>query len=178
MRIILFVTSLVYCECTDDSEANVCASQAEEDYYVCMSGCGILVEPSCATDCNRQYSEQIYECPCNEGCPNGCPCPIYPCPTTTPMLTTTQAPSNVSVLILNTYNSSHIPVLANLNGNINLNLSFEIENNVDVYHSCGVQFQGNFYVYGSSVYTGRNTQIAMISDCALKRIATLPFTHE
>ena len=94
------------------------------------------------------------------------------------MLTTTEAPSNVSVLILNTYNSSNIPVLANLNGNINLNLSFEIENNVDVYHSCGVQFQGNFYVYGSSVYTGRNTQIAMISDCALKRIATLPFTHE
>ena len=53
--------------------------------------------------------------------------------------------------------------------------SFELDSEVYVYRSCGVQFKGNFYVYGSS--QGDQRQIAKLIGCSLQRIATLPFTH-
>ena len=91
----------------------------------------------------------------------GCPCPTYQCPT--------------SALILNTFKQKSVPVLTDLNANVDLDLSFEIEEGVYVYQSCGVHFKGSFYVYGSE--NGDQKQIAKVADCGLKRIATLPFTH-
>jgi len=58
-----------------------------------------------------------------------------------------------------------------------MELSFEIESGVQVYASCGVQFKGNFYVYGSHSYFGNQQQIAQVSNCSLKHIATLEFDH-
>ena len=86
---------------------------------------------------------------------------------------TTVSPSVSSVLILNTFQPSHVPVLTDLNGNVNMNLTFEIENDAYVYNSCGVQFKGNFFIYGS--LEGDRRQIAKVVDCALKRIDTLSF---
>ena len=98
---------------------------------------------------------------------------MYPCQTTTTISTTTTvAPSNV--LILNTRLSDQLPVLTDLYGKIYDNFSFEIENDAHAYFSCGVQFKGNFYIYGAE---NDRRQIAMVSDCALKKIATLPFNH-
>ena len=54
-------------------------------------------------------SQNVDNCPCNEGCPNGCPCPVYQCPSS-------------SVLILHTYDAPNtqasVPILADLNGNV------------------------------------------------------------
>ena len=54
-------------------------------------------------------------------------------------------------------------------------MSFEIERGVQAFKSCGVQFKGEFYIYGGRY--GDKSQIAKVDDCALKRIGTLPFTH-
>ena len=111
-------------------------------------------------------------------CPDGCPCPVYECPaisTTTSTITTTTAdPTITSVLVLNTKKLDNAPLLINLNENADTSVNFKIENNVYAYASCGVQFKGEFYVYGSSV--GDMQQIAKVTDCALKRVASLPFT--
>ena len=86
---------------------------------------------------------------------------------------TTVSPYKSSVLILNTFQPSHVPVLTDLNGNVNMNLTFEIENDAYVYNSCGVQFKGSFFIYGS--LEGDRRQIAKVVDCSLKRIDTLSF---
>ena len=44
----------------------------------CVNSCNN--DSICSAVCNRQYDENIKNCPCNEGCPLGCPCPIYLCP--------------------------------------------------------------------------------------------------
>ena len=90
---------------------------------------------------------------------------------TTIALTTTAAESNSSVLILNTANSN-VPLLTDINGNIK-SINFEIENDVYVHMSCGVQFKGDYYVYGS--YSGDERQIAKVTNCSLKRIGNLSF---
>ena len=66
-------------------------------------------------------------------------------------------------------------VLTDLNGNVKT-INFEIESDVYVDHSCGVQFKGEFYVYGT--YYDDQRQIAKVTNCSLKRIGTLPFTFE
>ena len=66
-------------------------------------------------------------------------------------------------------------MLTDIYGNFK-SINFEIESEVYVYHSCGVQFKGDFYVYGS--YSGDQRQIAKVTECSLKRVGTLPFTHD
>ena len=90
-------------------------------------------------------------------------------------MTTTAAESYSSVLILNTANSNNVPVLTDIYGNVK-SINFEIESEVYVYYSCGVQFKGEFYVYGT--YYDDQRQIAKVTDCSLKRIGKLPFTFE
>ena len=69
-----------------------------------------------------------------------------------------------------------MPVLADINGNVSPSLSFEIESGTFVRGSCGVEFKGDFYVYGSA-QDGSYRQIAKVVDCSLKTIGTLPFDH-
>ena len=72
--------------------------------------------------------------------------------------------------------------MTDLNGVVYTNFSFEIEQEGNYVHgSCGVQFEGHFYIYGGIEafgYKGDSRQIAKVSGCALKRIGTLPFTFQ
>ena len=34
----------------------------------------------CITKCIRDYDYHTFHCPCDGGCPDGCPCPVYECP--------------------------------------------------------------------------------------------------
>ena len=40
---------------SDDPQAEVCVSQAEEEYAKCVTSCGTPVDPSCSAGCNREY---------------------------------------------------------------------------------------------------------------------------
>ena len=77
--------------------------------------------------------------------------------------------------MLNTRKTEHVPLLTDLNGNFDRNISFEIESGVIVEASCGVQYKGDFYIYGGTFRTSDSRQIAKVIDCSLKRIGTLPF---
>ena len=44
----------------------------------CLNDCG--EDSACRSACNRDYSDSINNCPCEENCPFGCPCSEYDCP--------------------------------------------------------------------------------------------------
>ena len=144
--------------------------------------CIVECRPSdfaCYSYCSREYQDNLTRCPCSNDCPFGCPCPLYQCPattTSTTLMTTTTAPSYSSILVLNTWSSANVPLLIDIDGNVDNRLSFEIENEVYADRSCGVQFKGDFYVFGSR--KGDQRQIAKVVNCELKRVGTLPFTFD
>ena len=101
---------------------------------------------TCLGACSRLHHENMLTCPCQSGCPNGCPCNDYVCPTTTPStttLTTTTAPANTDVLILNNYKSKNVPVVTNAAGLDDRDISFEFEDNTEVFSSCGLTFRNH-----------------------------------
>ena len=53
----------------------------EQVYHKCIVSCSY--DSNCVAECSRKYSEEILFCPCQIGCPNGCPCTEYTCSTTT-----------------------------------------------------------------------------------------------
>ena len=104
-------------------------------------------------------------CPCQSGCPSGCPCEDYECPATTSSSTTTTAltttitttttadvSDRTEVLILNTYQpnvyGSNPPVITNASGRVDKNFEFLFGQDTEVYHSCGLTWRGDFYVFG------------------------------
>ena len=80
---------------------------------------------------------------------------------------------NISaVLILNTRFSKNKPILTDLNGKALNCPAFSIADDVEVNESCGVTYQGRFYVYGGWT---RKRQIAKVTDKSLTKVGPLPF---
>ena len=115
----------------------------------------------CVGVCSRDYQHKKEQCPCQSGCPDGCPCPDYECPDN----------SRKAVLVLNTYLSYNTPQIINGAGE---NFTVTYGRNTEVEHSCSITWRGEFYVFGGSTHT---TQISKLSGCALERIGTLAFQH-
>ena len=87
----------LYCQVTIE----VCAEEAEYFFDQCVIDCG-PDHFTCIGQCQVQFHDFLEECPCKSGCPQGCPCPSYQCPSTTSSVssvTTTAAPKD-SVLVL------------------------------------------------------------------------------
>ena len=142
-------------------------------------------------NCSRDFNNNILHCPCTSGCPNGCPCDDYVCPTTTPSITTTTALTTTStsatttstttalaktnVLILNTYKSSNVPRVINADGLDDPYINFDYGDNTEVKYSCGLTFRNKYFVFGGNLFT---TQISQIIDCRLQKIGELSFSHK
>ena len=70
-----------FCSCRDiDSNPNYvdCEDQFQQIYLVCIGSCA-HGDFACLAVCNRDYESSVKDCPCQENCPNGCPCPSYTC---------------------------------------------------------------------------------------------------
>ena len=85
-----------FCKCHGEPEQDVdyliCQEAAYQDYRHCV----IMCQPHdqlCISDCTRAYDDNIYQCPCQPGCLNGCPCPEYECVLSTTDPATTTEPS-------------------------------------------------------------------------------------
>ena len=80
-----------------------------------------------------------------------------------------------SVLILNTRDSSNIPIITDLAGTVKsggTDFGFEYGTGTEVYYSCSITWKGAFYIFGGH---SEKTQISMVDDCKLTRVGTLPF---
>ena len=68
------------CACYDqssDQDFMFCSEYAELGYRKCTLDCQHDI--SCYQKCEDQFQESLNNCPCNPGCPNGCPCENYEC---------------------------------------------------------------------------------------------------
>ena len=66
------------CAVPEENDDHVkCFAELEQELFKCIQNCG--GNSSCVTLCSVQYSQDILNCPCEEGCPDGCPCPNFNC---------------------------------------------------------------------------------------------------
>ena len=124
------------------------------------------------------------QCPCQSGCPTGCPCEEYVCPTTTTSAisttsittttTTTASSQSADVLILNTYNRNNVPIITNASGREDSDFNFSFGKDTEVYFNCGLTWRGEFYIFGGS---SKKNQISKIQNCQLKSVGQLAFSH-
>ena len=151
-----------------------CEELASIDLGDCIVNCN--GEQQCISVCLRAYDFQLFNCPCNEGCPSGCPCETYECPITTtisPTTTTTMSQPNTSVLVLSTTNVKNRPIITDLNGNQDSrHFFFKFDDRTDAYYSCGLMYRGIYYLFGGH---DEKRQVSKIEHCALNRIGSLPF---
>ena len=98
------------------------------------------------------------KCPCQIGCPNGCPCPEYECSPRT------------DVLVLSTYTRKHLPLITNAQGRKDYDIDFQYGDGTEVISSCSLTWQGEFYVFGGS---SKRRQISKLEGCELKQIGRL-----
>ena len=151
----------------------------EQDYIVCLTTCP-PADFDCINSCVREYQQKTETCPCQSGCPNGCPCPDYLCPaTTTQVISTTLEPSRTSVLILNTQGkhpeAPHTPVVTDLSGKIEYpvdDFMFMYGKGTEVWKSCSLTWRGQFYIFGGQ---NEKTQVSTLNGCKLERVASLNF---
>ena len=63
---------------SDEDLGRDCEVEAGHVLNECYKGCHD--DQYCITKCVRDYDYHTYHCPCDGGCPHGCPCPVYVCP--------------------------------------------------------------------------------------------------
>ena len=72
---------------TSNPDYAKCEEYMKANYTSCINICP-PGDSTCLAACVEQYNENLNNCPCNENCPLGCPCPNYTCASST---TTTQS---------------------------------------------------------------------------------------
>ena len=87
--------------------------------------------------CELHFNEQVKQCPCNDGCPTGCPCPNYDCDG-----------GDVdfdfdSILILHEKNA----LLIDFDGKT-LDMGWQTDNDVSATGYCSTLFENNYYIFG------------------------------
>ena len=117
-----------FCQCNDKTanpDYNNCIEQLDEVYIKCVIDCNY--DSTCLSGCLRDHDENITYCPCNENCPNGCPCQNYECTystTTQPATTSAVDKPKTSVLILNTAYRESARMVINGQGRATTNFNF------------------------------------------------------
>ena len=110
----------------------------------------------CIETCWREYDENKLLCPCQSGCPKGCPCPDYQCPaeTTTSIVTTTETtttpyvPRN-SVLILAHSTKAIITDGSGKEEHPVKDFLFMFCENTEAHASCSVTWRGELFIFVS-----------------------------
>ena len=60
----------------NNPDYNQCLLHTNDFYASCVVQC-LPEDLTCASDCSREYEQKLQDCPCQSGCPDGCPCPTY-----------------------------------------------------------------------------------------------------
>ena len=124
-----------------------CEEYYQDDYNACVKSCNVTEEEySCLSSCSRDYARQLVSCPCQEGCPFGCPCPefddstMWQCPESPP-------PSlSDAILVVST---SRIPaMLTTSNGGVLDLMLWKEHVDTTIETRCSFIFQGQAYFLG------------------------------
>ena len=153
-----------------NEDFQVCYAQVSTDHAECVAGCDDF---DCIFECDKVKSEKIKDCPCQENCPTGCPCPSesFECPSTKP--TPPPGQDGYAVLALNSAFNENKKILIPFNGSPAREPKFTFEDGTLVWMSCTVTYKGQFYVIGGQ--TAARRQLSVIENCSLKQKSTLGF---
>lgn len=166
MILLLFLLERVWCQsvCSNNSDDFIkCSNDVGQLYDDCIGDCP-RGDAVCLTKCARAYDQALVECPCQSGCPDGCPCPVYQCP----------MPTIDSILVLNSAYGGHNPAITiNMDGGFETT-RFQFGADTTTYASCSVVIRNEVYVYGGGEYD-KKRQISQIDNCQLRHVGTLPF---
>ena len=81
----MYVAFSNFSQC-DDIDANddwhKCEDRLSLELGKCFEGCG--TDSSCLIQCTKDFEIALNDCPCMEGCPDGCPCPNWDCDAAVP----------------------------------------------------------------------------------------------
>lgn len=151
-------------------------------YNVCVVSCS-TGDFACNGNCFREYTNNLELCPCQSGCPNGCPCDVYECldlttelsTTTTTALTTKTPLPATEVLILSTSNLLNVPVITNAAGRQDRNFVFLYDELAEVNNGCAVTWRNEFFIFGGR---SQDKQISKLIGCQLQRVGQLAFNHQ
>ena len=139
----------------------------------------------CEVGCLEEFKNRQTDCPCEEKCLAGCPCPGYDCIDTTsaPDVTSapptgdptdspnpTPSPDGNAVLVLGTIYSTNAPYVIDFDGNVNPNSVFEIGEDVTISYGCPATLKGEFWYFGSA------TRVSKIVGCRLVKQGSMPIT--
>ena len=101
-------------------------------------------------------SQFIFEvCPCDLECPAGCEgCSNSICEdpnsSTTVSTITTGVSSEKAALMLNTARSENVPMVITFNGDVDDKINFIYDERTEVYISCGVTLNEEFWIFGGA----------------------------
>ena len=154
MRVLHVLPALVIANDEYD-DYGACINEAENRALECELQCHSdnFVDVECSRDCLRTLAEEEKNCPGNENCPNGCPCPDYRCPST-------------SVLVLCTFDNNR-PLMIDNTGAIDYSFAWDWgDATTEVRDSCSVQYEGEIWIFG-----GFNNlrQIARVNGCGIEQ---------
>ena len=116
---------LLFSDVDSNPDFVACKAEFQQVFLTCIENCAEN-DYACLSQCNREYDSNMRDCPCQENCPDGCPCPSYSCPETTTQIstTTTTAALNKTVLVVNSYIGWMPAVRVSTKGSLNfLNFS-------------------------------------------------------
>ena len=134
------------------------------------------VKKLCQYECEIEYNHGVHDCPCNAGCPNGCPCPNYDCDVNLDR-------TFDSVLLLN----EQTAVLRSLEGDV-FDFDYSVDDASYAYGHCSIVFNNEnfilgwvlnfdykYFFLGRSLSRTHKQQISKLVGCDLRRIGTLNF---
>ena len=156
------------CECKNFSTSpdyQQCEAQYSQKYRDCISDCKEN-DFECISNCNSDFNNGLRRCPCQEECPNGCPCPLYPCESTD------EEKSSVLILYKHDGLPSNRPLLTNVDGSYSYNIWFKFEDKTGVQTSCSLVYHNKMLVFGG--VRDFIDQVSIVDKCSLKRFKSLP----
>ena len=167
----------------NNSDYQNCFSESSNELGKCILSCE--TNSDCKSECNSLFIDNHEKCPCQSGCPSGCPCQDYSCigTTTSPTTQTTESTpiEDKQVLLLSTYNFEtknetieigyRQPMVISFDGSYR-NASFNFGSETQIFYSCPIEFKNQFFVFGGRY---QQRQISKVIGCHLERTGVLPF---
>ena len=75
MKILGLLTCMTVAQSDCGRDGELCKEKVQSAYLSCVEKCNSNTD--CISSCNREFDHLLNQCPCESGCPDGCPCPVY-----------------------------------------------------------------------------------------------------